>query len=160
MLGRLPADQKAASRLAAAMIRLAAARRTGDLTAAAAAVSQAQALTGRLPDELARHPDIEARVLAARGAVELWSGRLTRRPASSITVRPPSATRAGSANEPAALGISRWRRPCAAGCAAPRNWPARRLRPYHRRAAAGCRAPGPRGAGRARLGAPGPQRAA
>ena len=37
ILGRLPADQEAASRLAAAMIRLAAARRTGDLAAAAAA---------------------------------------------------------------------------------------------------------------------------
>jgi hypothetical protein len=58
------------------MIRLAAARRTGDLSAAEAAVSQAEALASRVPDELARRRHIRARVLADRGAVALWSGRL------------------------------------------------------------------------------------
>ena len=62
---------------AAAVIRLAASRRTGDLVAAAAAVSDAEALVSRMPeDKLARHPEVRARVLADRGVVELWSGHL------------------------------------------------------------------------------------
>jgi LuxR family maltose regulon positive regulatory protein len=77
MLGRLPADQQAAGRLAAATIRLAAARRTGDLTAAAASAAQAEVLVTRVSgDNLARHPRVRAQVLAGRGAVELWSGHL------------------------------------------------------------------------------------
>ena len=77
MLGRLPADQQAAARLAAAMIRLAAARRTGDLTAAASSAAQAELLVTRVPgDQLARHPRVRAQLLAARGAVGLWSGHL------------------------------------------------------------------------------------
>jgi LuxR family transcriptional regulator, maltose regulon positive regulatory protein len=77
LLGRVPEAQQAASRLAAALIRFAAARRTGDLTAAAAATARAEALLARIPGEqLTRHPAIRARVLSARGAVELWSGRL------------------------------------------------------------------------------------
>ncbi len=75
ILARLPADQEAASRLAAAMIRLAASRRTGDLLAVAAATADAEVLIDRVPgDKLARHPEIRARVLSGRGAVELWSG--------------------------------------------------------------------------------------
>ena len=77
ILARLPADQEAAGRLAAAMIRLAAARRTGDLVAAAAAAAHAEALVSMVPDDgLARHPEIRAGVLSGRGAVELWAGRL------------------------------------------------------------------------------------
>ena len=77
MLERLPAGQEAESRLAAALIRLAASRRTGDLGAAAAAADRAQVLVGMIsPDRLARHPDIKAHVLSGRGAVELWSGHL------------------------------------------------------------------------------------
>jgi len=77
MLGRLPAGQETACRLAAAMISLAAARRTGDLAGAAAAAASAEAMAGTVPmDELARHPEIRARVLSGRGAVELWSGHL------------------------------------------------------------------------------------
>jgi LuxR family transcriptional regulator, maltose regulon positive regulatory protein len=76
MLGRLPAGDEIASRLAAALIRLALARRSGDLDAAAIAVAAAQVLIEALPDDqLARHPGIEAHVLAGRGAIELWSGR-------------------------------------------------------------------------------------
>ena len=75
MLAPLPADEQAACRLAAAVIRLAASRRTGDLVAAAAAVSDAEALVSRMPeDKLAQHPEVRARVLADRGAVELWLG--------------------------------------------------------------------------------------
>jgi LuxR family transcriptional regulator, maltose regulon positive regulatory protein len=77
ILERLPADQEAAGRLAAAMIRMAASLRSGDLMAAAAAAAYAEVLASRIPgDKLARHPDIRARVLAGRGAVELWSGHL------------------------------------------------------------------------------------
>jgi LuxR family transcriptional regulator, maltose regulon positive regulatory protein len=77
ILEGLPADQEAASRLAAATIRLTASRRTGDLTAAAAAADRAEVLVSRIPgDKLARHPEIRARLVAGRGAVELWSGHL------------------------------------------------------------------------------------
>jgi LuxR family maltose regulon positive regulatory protein len=59
------------------MIRLAASRRTGDLAGAAAAAARAEAMAGTVPmDKLARHPEIRARVLSGRGAVELWSGHL------------------------------------------------------------------------------------
>jgi LuxR family maltose regulon positive regulatory protein len=77
ILARLPADQQAASRLAATMIRLAASRRTGDFTAAAAAEAEAEALISTVPDgKLTLHPDVRARLLSGRGAVELWSGHL------------------------------------------------------------------------------------
>jgi len=77
ILGRLPAGQEAESRLAAALIRLTAARRTGDLVAAAAAADRAQMLVSMIsPAKLARHPDVKAHVLSGRGAVELWSGHL------------------------------------------------------------------------------------
>jgi LuxR family maltose regulon positive regulatory protein len=75
ILERLPADQEAPGRLAAAMIRLAASRRAGDLTVAAATATRAEVLVSRISgDKLVRHPKISARVLASRGAVELWSG--------------------------------------------------------------------------------------
>ena len=77
MLAPLPADEKAACRHAAAVIRLAASRRTGDLVSAAAAVTDAEALVSRMPeDKLAQHPEVRARVLADRGAIELWPGHL------------------------------------------------------------------------------------
>src|SRR5258705_4637204 len=58
------------------MIRLAASRRTGDHTAAVAAAARAEALASRIPGSgAARHQEIRARVLAARGTAELWSGR-------------------------------------------------------------------------------------
>jgi LuxR family maltose regulon positive regulatory protein len=77
MLEKLPAGEEIPSRLAASMIRLALSRRTGDLSAAVAAVEKAQALLEDFPQEqLARHPWIQARVLAGRGAIELWSGHL------------------------------------------------------------------------------------
>ncbi len=74
ILARLPAGQQAASRLAAAMIRLAAFRRTGDLIAAAAAAAETQALISRAPGRKLGHRQIRARVLSGRGEVELWSG--------------------------------------------------------------------------------------
>lgn len=76
ILDRLPSDQEAAARLAASTIRLAAARRGGDLAAAAGAIACAEALIGTISGgRLAQHAGIRAQVLSARGAVELWSGR-------------------------------------------------------------------------------------
>jgi len=74
---RLPAGQQDTARLAAAMIRLAASRRTGDHAAAAEAAARAEALASTIPGDGAdRHQGIHVRVLAARGTAELWSGRL------------------------------------------------------------------------------------
>ena len=75
MIGRLPPDQQATCRLASAMIRLAASRRTGDRVPVAA--SDVEMMASRVPaDQLARHPEIRARTLAGRGAAALWSGDL------------------------------------------------------------------------------------
>jgi len=77
LLERGPADRQATSGLAAAVIRLAACLRAGDLAGAAAAADRAEQLAGQVPGAtLGRHPDITARVLGGRGAVELWSGHL------------------------------------------------------------------------------------
>ena len=77
VLRRLPAEQDAACRLAASVIRLAAARQTGNLTEAAAAAASAETLVRTVPaDTLARHPEIQPRVLCGQGAVALWSGHL------------------------------------------------------------------------------------
>jgi LuxR family transcriptional regulator, maltose regulon positive regulatory protein len=73
----LPDGEQAASRLAAAMIRLTISLRAGDHSAAAAAAAQAEILVSKVPgDKLARHPEIRARVLFGHGAADLWSGRL------------------------------------------------------------------------------------
>ena len=77
MLGALPAAEATPARLAAAQIRLAASRRTGDLGSMAAAVVEAQAMLAAVPTAVvARCPWIGAQVLSGRGAVELWSGHL------------------------------------------------------------------------------------
>jgi LuxR family maltose regulon positive regulatory protein len=70
-------DQEPVCRLAAALIRLTAAARTGDLAVAAAAAASTELLLSQVPGEkLTRHPGVRASVLASRGAVELWSGHL------------------------------------------------------------------------------------
>ncbi len=77
ILGRLPAGQQAAGRLAAAMIRLPVSLRAGDLEAAAAAAARAEVLVNGVADErIARHRETRARVLSGRGAVELLAGHL------------------------------------------------------------------------------------
>jgi len=101
ILERLPADQEVPGRLAAAMIRLAASLRSGDLAAAGAAAARAEALASRVPgDKLARRPDIRARVLSGRGAVELWSGHLDEA-AVVLESGVAAATACGGENEPA-----------------------------------------------------------
>jgi LuxR family transcriptional regulator, maltose regulon positive regulatory protein len=77
ILDDLPAGDHIPARLAAALIRLARARRNGDFEAAMAASGRAQALAGQLPAEVrARYPEVQVQVMAARGVMELWAGRL------------------------------------------------------------------------------------
>jgi LuxR family transcriptional regulator, maltose regulon positive regulatory protein len=77
MLGALPPAEATLARLAAAQVRLAMSRRTGDLGSMAAAVAEAQAMLAAVPTGVvARCPGIGAQVLSGRGAVELWSGHL------------------------------------------------------------------------------------
>jgi LuxR family transcriptional regulator, maltose regulon positive regulatory protein len=77
LLEHLPADQEATCRLAAAVVRLTASLRTGDLEAAAAAANRAESLISGIPSgKPGRNPDIRGRVLSGRGAVEMWSGHL------------------------------------------------------------------------------------
>ena len=105
ILERLPADQEAASRLAAAILRLAASRRTGDLAAASAATARAEVLLDRMPgDKLARHPQIRARVLSGRGAVELWSGHLDAAARTLESAAAAAAASAGQAERAGCLG--------------------------------------------------------
>ena len=156
MLAPLPADEDAACRLAAAVIRVTASRRTGDLVAAAAAVSDAEALVSRMPeDKLAQHPEVRARVLADRGAVELWPGHLDEA-VRFLDAGVAAATGPGGEHERAAcLGhlalvealrgqlchAARLADQAAAALAADEQRPPQQS--------------GPRGARRARLGAPG-----
>jgi LuxR family maltose regulon positive regulatory protein len=97
ILERLPGGQQAAARLAAALIRLAASLRSADPVAAAAAATRAEALLSQVPAELlVRHPEISVRVLAGRGAVELWSGHLDE---AARAFQAGMAVQAGSAGE-------------------------------------------------------------
>jgi LuxR family transcriptional regulator, maltose regulon positive regulatory protein len=76
LLDRLPAEREDAGRLTAAVVRLAACARNGDLVAAARAADTAELLLSRAPGEkLARHPEVKRIVKSGRAAVELWSGR-------------------------------------------------------------------------------------
>ena len=100
LLGQVPADQEAVCQLAAALIRLTAALRTGDLAAAGPAAIRAELLLSQIPDaKLTRHPDIGARVLAGRGAVELWSGHLDE--AASLLEAALAAATSSGREEPA-----------------------------------------------------------
>jgi LuxR family transcriptional regulator, maltose regulon positive regulatory protein len=94
MLDRLPDNEEIPARLAAAQIRLALARRTGDFGLAAAAAERAEALIDQLPQEVHdRHPGIRAQVLAGSGAADLWAGRLDEaavRFAARVAVAPPA----------------------------------------------------------------------
>ncbi|MGA3153136.1 MAG: LuxR C-terminal-related transcriptional regulator [Streptosporangiaceae bacterium] len=77
ILGRLPADDQIPARLAAALIRIALGRRSGDLDAVITASARAEALLGEIPERvLGLHPAIRAQVLLARGTAELWLGDL------------------------------------------------------------------------------------
>jgi LuxR family transcriptional regulator, maltose regulon positive regulatory protein len=74
-LDQLPAGHEIPSQLAAATLRLAAARRCGDLEAARTAAARAETLFEQLPPGLrSSHPEAQGQVLSGRGAVEFWSG--------------------------------------------------------------------------------------
>jgi len=75
MMERLPADQRVSCQLAAAVVRLTASLRAGDVTAAASAASRAELMLGRVTGgKPAWRLDLRRRVLTGRAAVELWSG--------------------------------------------------------------------------------------
>lgn len=77
ILQQIPGDGEIPSRLAAASIRLALSRRTGDLEAATAAAGQAETLARQLDPEAGdRHPGFRAQLLAGHGMVQLWAGHL------------------------------------------------------------------------------------
>jgi LuxR family transcriptional regulator, maltose regulon positive regulatory protein len=96
-LERVPADQQAACRLATALIRLAASLGSGDVAAAAVAATTAEVLLSQVPEQkLDRHPEVRARVLAGRGAVELWSGHLDE---AARILRAAMAAQPGSARD-------------------------------------------------------------
>ena len=102
ILERLPADQQAASRLAAAMIRLAASRRTGDLTAAAAAAAVRRG-AGQHECRTTSSPGIAQSGPACCPVAELSScGQVisTRRPVPSSREWPPRPL-PGAQDEPA-----------------------------------------------------------
>ena len=77
LLAHLPAGQEIPSRLAAAQIRFALARRSGDLDGIRSAAAAGEAMFGQLPDDLrTRHPRTRALVLSAVAAADMWSGNL------------------------------------------------------------------------------------
>jgi LuxR family transcriptional regulator, maltose regulon positive regulatory protein len=76
LLGQRPAAEETPSRLAAALLRLTVASRTGDFSAAANAAAQADELVKLVGGEQAdRRQAVAAQVLAGRGSVALWAGR-------------------------------------------------------------------------------------
>jgi LuxR family transcriptional regulator, maltose regulon positive regulatory protein len=95
LLGQLPANAEVPARLAAALIRLALSRRTGDQAAAADAAARAQALLAMLPDRvLERHPGIYAQVLGGCAASQLWAGQVD---AATVTLDDALSAVAGAA---------------------------------------------------------------
>ena len=127
ILDRLPAGRQAAGQLAAAMIRLPASLRTADLAAAA---TRAEVLVNRVSDErIARHRQIRAQMLAARGAVELWAGHLDEAArafdsgAAAATASGPEDERANCLGHLALVEALRGQLSRAA------RWPPRRQRP-------------------------------
>jgi len=77
LLESFPADQEVACRLVAAVIRLIASLRSGDLMAAATAANRAELMLSRVPGSKGtRHPELSRRVMSGRAAVELWCGHL------------------------------------------------------------------------------------
>jgi LuxR family transcriptional regulator, maltose regulon positive regulatory protein len=75
-LAGIPADEETTSRIAAAMLRLELAWRTGDIEVTIASVRQLEKHAGKLSDEtLAQQPRLVVRRLAERGLLFLWAGQ-------------------------------------------------------------------------------------
>ena len=82
LLDRLPAGREIPSRFAAAMLRFATSRRSGDPGAARTAITRAEILLRQLPPGLrSGHEAAYADVLSGRGIVEFWSGN----PAAAVS---------------------------------------------------------------------------
>jgi LuxR family maltose regulon positive regulatory protein len=106
LLEHLPADQEAACRLAAALIRLITGLRNGDLKTAAAAATRAELVVNDLPrGRLGRDTEIRARVLAGRGAVELWSGQLPEAARTLEAAGPAEAAADGTEERASSAGL-------------------------------------------------------
>jgi LuxR family maltose regulon positive regulatory protein len=75
-LAGLPADEEATCRIAAAMLRLELAWRTGDIEVTVASVRQLEKHAGTLPGQtLAQQPRLVVRMLAERALLFLWAGQ-------------------------------------------------------------------------------------
>lgn len=99
IIERLGADTEIPSRLAAATLRLAVARRAGDLGAAAASIARMEKLVEKVPgDILTRHAEIDATVLSARGVGQFWSGHFDEA-ALSLDAGAAAAALSGSVSE-------------------------------------------------------------
>jgi len=99
MLRKLPANEEIPSRLAAELIRLVLARRTGDLPTAKAAAAQAVSLLDRISAEvLVRHPEIPGQVMIWQALVDFWWGNF----ASAAAAFRSAATSSRSAYEQSA----------------------------------------------------------
>ena len=128
LLDGLPAGQAAAARLSAAVIRLSAALRAGDLTAATSAVARAEAMLNQIPGRPGPPGiRISAGACSAAGPRSICGpAARRRRPLSSRPGWPVRSAPAGRPNEPTGPGRWRWPRRCVAGCPALRSWLARR----------------------------------
>jgi LuxR family transcriptional regulator, maltose regulon positive regulatory protein len=75
ILEQLPAADEVPARLAAALIRTALGRQTGNLEVATTASVRAEALVGEVPGAvLAAHPELRVQALLGRGVVQFWAG--------------------------------------------------------------------------------------
>ena len=98
ILEHRPAGEDIPARLAAALVRAAVSRRTGDCASEAGAAARAQQLLQGVPRSLLdRHPGVRLEVLSARGRAELWAGDFGR--AAAILGAASEATAAGAARE-------------------------------------------------------------
>ncbi|HEY3953259.1 MAG TPA: LuxR C-terminal-related transcriptional regulator [Streptosporangiaceae bacterium] len=102
ILAQLPSDTEVPSRVAAATISLALARRAADLKAAKTAVDEAVRLLGKLPPALlTRRPELRAHLMAGHGYVQLWSGDFNQ---AAVTFRSVAAETASPRQRTECLG--------------------------------------------------------
>lgn len=94
-LAEVPADEEIGSRIAADLLRLELARRTGDFDSAVASVGRLREHARALPDEtLARKPRLVVQMQAQRGLLLLWAGQPDEA-AASLSARHPASAEHG-----------------------------------------------------------------
>ena len=99
IIGHLPEGDEIPARLAAALIRMAVARRAGDLNAAIAATARAEGVLAEIPESvLAEHPGVRPQVLLGRGIVEFWAGQADKA-AATLRAGVAAASAPGSSRE-------------------------------------------------------------